>query len=129
LDQVSFSEAHTIVNLYLPTQQGTKIAFLKAILSGAKDAIKRDQVPNCTIPNYPEISVVKLYPEAMQDPLTAKYLPNVPEHQPKLPERDFFFGILSAIQPHYVEKIIVDAERRRLKEGGSEEKKEAIEVS
>ena len=64
--------------------------------------MKRDQIPNYKVPNYPELSVVKLYPEAMKDGPTAKFLPNVPEHQPKLPERDFFFGILSAVQPQYV---------------------------
>ena len=48
-----------IVNLFLPTLQGTKIAFLKAVLSGQKDAVKRDQIPNYKVPNYPELSVVK----------------------------------------------------------------------
>lgn len=44
-----------------------------------------------------------------QDKLTMKFLPEIPEHQPKLPEREFFFGILSATQPQYLEDIINEA--------------------
>ena len=74
-----------------------------------------------TIPSYSEISVKNLYEDAMKDPEVALYLPDLENNSNKLPEREFFFGILSTIKRDYLKKIIADAHAIRLK-GNQDEK-------
>lgn len=58
------------------------------------------------VPNYPEISVTNLYDDAMSDPDVSRYLPTKKQLSNKLPERNFFFGILATIKPDYINEII-----------------------
>ena len=39
-----------------------------------------------------------LYDDAMRDPALAKYLPSKEQLSNKLPERDFFFGVLCTLK-------------------------------
>jgi hypothetical protein len=50
------------------------------------------------VPNYPEISVKSLYDDALTDEDLAKYLPTRKQLSNKLPERDFFFGVLCTLR-------------------------------
>ena len=50
------------------------------------------------IPNYSDISVTNLYDDAMGDPDVAVYLPTKEQLSNKLPERQFFFGILGTVR-------------------------------
>jgi hypothetical protein len=61
------------------------------------------------IPNYQEISVKNLYADAISDQELAKYLPSKEQLSGKLPERDFFFGILCTLRRQYMLDIIEDA--------------------
>ena len=58
------------------------------------------------IPNYPEISVTNLYDDAMSDPDVALYLPSKLQLSNKLPERNFFFGVLGSLKPEYLSEVI-----------------------
>ena len=62
--------------MFLPTIKGTKIGFMRDILSEKKSHFKRNEINMMQVPLYPEISVKILYPDAMKDPAVAKYLPN-----------------------------------------------------
>lgn len=95
-----------IVGLFLPTQEGTKISFLKALLSEEKKAFKSNEIRMIEIPNYPEISVTNLYDDAMSDPDVAIYLPSKLQLSNKLPERNFFFGVLATLKPEYLNEVI-----------------------
>ena len=64
------------VGLFLPTMEGTKISFLKAILCEEKKAFKNNEIKLIEIPNYPEISVTNLYEDAMKDEEVGVYLPS-----------------------------------------------------
>ena len=44
---------------------GTKISFMRDILSDAKLHLKQNEVQNIQIPAYQEISVKSLYPDAL----------------------------------------------------------------
>jgi len=55
--------------------EGTKIAFLRAILCEEKKEFKTNEITLIDVPNYPEISVTNLYDDAMNDPEVAAYLP------------------------------------------------------
>jgi hypothetical protein len=77
---------------------GTKLSFLRDLLCEKKHHLKRNEVIYLTIPNYKELSVKNLYEDAMQDQVLSKYLPTKEQLSGKLPERDFFFGILSTLK-------------------------------
>ena len=50
------------------------------------------------VPTYQEISVKNMYEDAMADELLIKYLPTKEQLGNRLPERDFFFGILCTLR-------------------------------
>ena len=45
----------------------------------------------------------------MQDPILKKYLPEPTQLSGKMPERDFFFGILCTLKNQYMKDVINDA--------------------
>lgn len=81
------------------------------------------------IPNYKEISVKNLYDDAMQDPLLSKYLPSKEQLSGKLPEREFFFGVMSTLKNNYMKEILKDANDMRYKPSEAPEKKEGILIT
>ncbi len=81
------------------------------------------------VPLYQEISVKSLYQDALKDPLLSKYLPNPDQLSGKMPERDFFFGIVCTLRNQYMKDIIEDAHKKRFKAEGDGNKKEAIRLS
>lgn len=52
----------------MPSIDGTKLSFIKAILREEKQSLKSSSIVKMSIPNYPEISVKNLYEDAMSDP-------------------------------------------------------------
>jgi hypothetical protein len=52
----------------------------------------------------------------MLDPIVSSYLPDLDMNSNKLPEKDFFFGILATVKTDYIKKIIADAHAIRMKE-------------
>jgi len=86
---------------------------MRDILSGAKLTLKQNEVNHMTVPNYPEISVKNLYDDAMADPVVQNYLPSKQQLSNKLPERDFFFGIMCTLRNQYMKDIISAANTAR----------------
>jgi hypothetical protein len=78
--------------------QGTKLSFLRDILSEKKLHLKQNEVNHMEVPTYQEISVKNMYEDAMADELLIKYLPTREQLGNCLPERDFFFGILCTLR-------------------------------
>jgi hypothetical protein len=68
-----------------------------------------------TIPHYEEISVKNLYKDAMEDKEIALYLPSLEQSSGKLPERDFFFGVLATLKTDYLKSVIEEAHKSRHK--------------
>ncbi len=71
---------------------------MRDILSEKKSHLKQNEVNHMKVPMYQEISVKNLYSDAIKDPLLTKYLPDPSQLSGKLPERDFFFGILCTLK-------------------------------
>lgn len=71
---------------------------MRDILSDTKLHLKQNEVIHLEIPAYQELSVKALYPDAMNDPVLKMYLPNQEQLSGKLPERDFFFGVLCSLK-------------------------------
>jgi len=91
-----------IANVFLPSQKGTKLGFMRDILSETKLFLRSNEVNRMKVPLYQEISVKNLYADAMGDPVLKKYLPEPDQRSGKLPERDFFFGILCTLKNKYI---------------------------
>jgi hypothetical protein len=100
---------------------------MRDLLKDEKKHLKAHEVIHLDIPNYSEISVKNLYEDAMQDKILKKYLPSKRQAFNKLPERPFFFGILSTLRRQYMTDIIADAHKKRFKpEDGGEKKQEIL---
>jgi hypothetical protein len=54
---------------------GTKVGFMRDILSEAKSHLRQNEVNHMEVPHYQEISVKNLCENAMKDEVLAKYLP------------------------------------------------------
>ena len=108
------------MGLFLPSISGTKLSFLRDILKEEKLALKQNEVISMEVPNYQEISVKNLYEDAMSDPELEKYLPTRKQLSGKLPERDFFFGVLGTLRRQYMSDIIQDAHKKRYKPADEE---------
>ncbi len=78
--------------------KGTKLSFMRDILSEKKSHLKQNDVIRLDVPAYQEISVKNHYEDAMKDPVFSKYLPTKEQLSNKLPERDFFFGVVCTLR-------------------------------
>ena len=92
---------------------GTKLGFMRDILSEAKQFLRQNEVNHMEVPCYQEISVKNLYEDAMKDELLMKYLPTREQLSGRLPERDFFFGLMCTLRNQYMKDIIAGAHKAR----------------
>ena len=70
-----------------------------------------------------------MYPDALKDDLLASYLPSKKQLCNKLPERAFFFGIVSTLRRQYMLDVIRDAHAKRYKAPEGEPNKDSIVIS
>ena len=73
-----------------------------------KKAFKHDEVTQAAIPNFPELSVTKLYELFANDREVMAYLPDMSKK--KCP-KDFVWRILVTLRPSWTERVLADAER------------------
>jgi hypothetical protein len=62
------------------------------------------------VPCYQEISVKNLNEDAIKDELLMKYLQTKEKLSGRLPERDFFFGLMCTLRNQYMKDIIAGAQ-------------------
>ena len=82
---------------------------MQALLNNRKRFLRKFEHRHMKLPLWPELSIARVWPEAMQLPRFPEYMPsewNV--QQPKKIERNFFFGILISLAPEYVEQLVLD---------------------
>ena len=65
----------------------------------------------------------------MKDELLAKYLPTKEQLSGRLPERDFFFGLLCTLRNQYMKDIISDAQKARFTIADSASNDKGISIS
>ena len=70
-----------------------------------------------------------MYNDAVADPVLSKYLPSKEQLSGKLPERDFFFGVLSTLRNQYMRDVIAEAHKKRFTVADDDAKKEGILIS
>ena len=81
------------------------------------------------VPAYQEISVKNMYADALKDDLLVKYLPSKEQFSGRLPEREFFFGILCTLRSQYMKDIIAKAHKSRYTVAEDDPKKHGIAIS
>ena len=97
----------------MPSQNGTNVSFFRVMFFNKKKALKQTNVIRVVVPHFEELSVKNLYDDAMNDLLIKDYLSDLNQNSNRIPERDFFFGILGTLRPLYLTKIIEDANKVR----------------
>ena len=109
--------------------KGTRLSFMRDIFSEKKLHLKQNEVIRLDIPAYQEISVKNLYEDALKDPVLSKYLPTKEQVSNKLPEREFFFGVLCTMRKQYMQDILEEANKKRFRISDDDPKKQGIAIT
>ena len=109
--------------------KGTKLSFMRDILSDTKRHLKQNEINHMEVPNFQELSVKNMYNDALSDAVLSKYLPSKEQLSGKLPERDFFFGILCTLKNQYMKDVIADAQKKRYGVQPDDERKQGILIT
>ena len=109
--------------------KGTKLSFMRDVLADKKLHLKQNEVIRLDIPGYQELSVKNLYEDALKDPVLTRYLPTKEQLSNKLPEREFFFGVLCTLRKQYMTDIIQDASKKRFKVSDDDPKRQGIAIT
>ena len=109
--------------------QGTKLSYLRYVLSDKKLHLKQIEVIRMEIPAYQELSVKNLYEDAMKDEVLSKYLPSPEQLSGRLPEKDFFYGVICTLRKQYMRDIIEAPNKKRFKVDEGDDSKKGILIS
>ena len=109
--------------------KGTKLSFMRDVLADKKLHLKQNEVIRLDIPAYQELSVKNLYEDGLKDPVLTKYLPTKEQLSNKLPEREFFFGVLCTLRKQYMTDIIQAASNKRFKVSDDDPKRQGIAIT
>ena len=94
-----------IVELHLPIKSQCKLEFLQQIVEGKKQMLESYRVPKMKVPTWPELSVSKLLPTVLKDPILKEYFPDK-YAKGKVPDRHYFWGVLYAVKPGYFKGLV-----------------------
>ena len=116
------------LQFYLPPESLVNKDFLKDVLVGKKQLMKKSAIKSIEVPHYEEISVKALYPEFKKD---AEMMSYFPDKYPagKAPPREYFFNILNTIYPEYLQEVMLHASKQRMTTEGEAMKKESIKMT
>ena len=70
-----------------------------------------------------------LYDDAMGDAVLSRYLPSREQLSGKLPERDFFFGVVCTLRRQYMADIIAAAHKKRFQVPEDDQSKQGILIT
>ena len=102
--------------------------FLKAVLSGEKQLLKKIAVNQITVPHYDELSVRKLYPQFKSDKQFTSYFPDT-YPKDKGPPRQYFFDVLNTVYPDYLRQIMTHANNERMAADTDQNRTSSIAIS
>jgi hypothetical protein len=81
------------------------------------------------VPCYQAISVKNLYADAIKNELLLRFLPFKEQLFARLPEFDFFFGLMCTLLNQYMKDIIAGAHKARYTMVQDDTKKQDISIS
>jgi len=79
---------------------------------GVKEYMLQQQIKHIIVPTCTELSVQRIWVEAMKHPDFQKFMPDS-WNGDKRTDRTFFWGILATLAPEYVTHLIKEVERKR----------------
>ena len=129
ISKYQFAQLTAVVDAHLPPKQSCPFAFLQELAEKKKKFILRPQVPAFRMPTWPELSVKKLWPGVQLDEAFKDYFPNtLPKG--KLPDKQFFWGVIFTIKPGYAKRLVKDAieQRNELPKPGEEDKAKLLRI-
>jgi hypothetical protein len=71
------------------------MSFLKALMTGKKKFLKQNEVKFIKMPRGREVSVKNLLPHFQDLPYVKDFLPDEEQRGHRLPEAEFFFGVVA----------------------------------
>ena len=91
--------------------------FLKDVLAGKKQLLRKPDMTFVQVPHYDELSVRNIYPMFKKD---AKFQSFFPDKYPKDkgPPRTYFFNVLATLYPEYLKECMDHAARQRMSVSG-----------
>ena len=103
----------------MPPLKTCRLQFIQQILSNQKKVLLQKNVPTRTVPQWPQLGVKYVYPQAVVElPELAEYLPDpVGKNEKRLPDRDFFYKVFNALRPEIVDSIIQQVAQQRKPKG------------
>ena len=102
--------------------------FLKKVLAGKKQLMKKAEVQEVKVPKYDELSVTNLYPQFAKDAEMMSYFPSKYPKGKGAP-RAYFFNILNTLHPDYLQQVMSHANKQRMTCEGEAMAREGIEIS
>ena len=102
--------------------------FLKEVLAGQKQLMKKSEVRYVTVPHYDELSVKGLYPMFAKDAEMMSYFPSKYPKGKQAP-REYFFNILATLHPDYLQNVMNHANKQRHTSEGEAMQRESIQIS
>ena len=99
--------------------------FLKEVLAGKKQLMKKSEVQEVTVPKYDELSVTNLYPMFAKDAEMMSYFPSKYPKGKGAP-RKYFFDILNTLHPDYLQQVMSHACKQRMTSEGERMARESI---
>ena len=131
-DKIQCQHPHLLFNyslqFYLPDESVITKDFLKDVLAGKKDLLKKSEVITVEVTHYDELSVKALWPEFKKDAAMNCYFP---DKYPvgKGPPREYFFNVLNTVHPNYLAQVMLHADKQRMTTEGEAMKKQSINIS
>ncbi len=101
------------VGVFLPPYEWCSKIFLGQLLTGKRKWVFRKDVPRLSAPKWPELALADIWPQIQEDRELLLYFPERATINAKLPNRDFFWGILQTLRQNYCEDLIAEAQDRR----------------
>jgi hypothetical protein len=101
----------------MPSLKETRLQHIQDVLSGKKKVLRQKEVPARKMPNWPQLAVKIIYPQAIEKhPDLLEYLPDpTGKTETRLPERDFFYKVYFKLHPDVVEELVKQAAGARKK--------------
>ena len=99
----------------MPPLKVTRLAHIQDILNGRKKVLLTKDIPGTVVPQWNELAVKDIYPRVIDElPDLKLYLPALHgKKDPRMPDRDFFYKVLSALYPKKLDKLIDQARVER----------------
>ena len=102
--------------------------FLKQVLAGEKELLRKDAVAFIEVPHYDELSVKALWPQLAGDESVAKFFPDK-FAEGKGPGREYFFNVVNTVLPDFLKQMLDHANKQRMTAEGEKGQAESIQIS